>query len=99
MNFRIRTKLTNTKKIGGIEEMGNAEEKVRKFLSRFFKKHEVGADEDIFALGFVNSLFAMQLVMFLEKEFELTVDTKDLDLDNFRTINAITGFVEKKIPA
>ena len=26
-------------------------------------------DEDIFALGFVNSLLAMQLVLFVEKEF------------------------------
>ncbi|MFZ5985657.1 MAG: acyl carrier protein [Bacillota bacterium] len=70
--------------------------KVRKFLSRFFKKHELGDEEDIFSLGFVNSLFAMQLVMFLEKEFKLTVDTKDLDFDNFRTVNAIVSFVNKK---
>lgn len=70
--------------------------KTRKFLSRFFKKHELADQEDIFALGFVNSLFAMQLVMFLEKEFGITVDTSDLDLDNFRTIAKIVEFVEKK---
>ncbi|ARU60249.1 D-alanyl carrier protein [Tumebacillus avium] len=79
--------------------MENVEVKIRKFLSRFFKKHELGADEDIFALGFVNSLFAMQLVMFMEKDFELTVDTADLDLDNFRTINSMVQFVESKLAA
>ncbi|MCK4258238.1 MAG: natural product biosynthesis carrier protein [Halanaerobiales bacterium] len=74
-------------------------EKVRKFLGRFFKKHELNEEEDIFALGFVNSLFAMQLVLFLEKEFDITVDTADLDLDNFKTINKIVEFVEKKTAA
>lgn len=76
--------------------MEHAEVKIRKFLSRFFKKHELGEQEDIFALGFVNSLFAMQLVMFMEKEFGITVDTADLDLDNFRTIAAMKDFVAKK---
>ncbi|MCX7920663.1 MAG: acyl carrier protein [Clostridia bacterium] len=76
--------------------MENVEMKIRKFLSRFFRKHELQGNEDIFSLGFVNSLFAMQLVMFLEKEFGITVDTKDLDLENFRTLNAIVSFIDKK---
>lgn len=70
--------------------------KVRVFLSRFFRKHELQDDEDIFALGFVNSLFAMQLVMFLEKEFGVRVDNKDLDFDNFKTVNAIADLVQRK---
>ncbi|WP_233168347.1 acyl carrier protein [Paenibacillus roseus] len=70
--------------------------KIKKFLSRFFRKHELADDEDIFALGFVNSLFAMQLVMFLEKEFAVTIDSKDMDLDNFRTINRMAALIEEK---
>lgn len=70
--------------------------KIRAFLSRFFRKHELKDDEDIFALGFVNSLFAMQLVMFLEKEFGIRVDNKDLDLNNFRTIDTITDLIISK---
>jgi acyl carrier protein len=70
--------------------------RIRKFLSRYFRKHELADDEDIFALGFVNSLFAMQLVMFLEKEFGLEMDTADLNLDNFRTINAMLSLLEAK---
>lgn len=70
--------------------------KVRAFLSRFFRKHELQDDEDIFALGFVNSLFAMQLVMFIEKEFGLRIDNRDLDLENFKTINAIANLIGSK---
>ncbi len=71
--------------------------KVRAFLSRFFRKHEIQEDEDIFALGFINSLFAMQLVMFLEKEFGLRVENKDLDMKNFNTIRSIADFVDSKL--
>lgn len=70
--------------------------KVKQFLGRFFKKHELKDDDDIFSLGFVNSLFAMQLVMFLEKEFSIRVDNKDLDLSNFKSINSICELVQRK---
>jgi methoxymalonate biosynthesis acyl carrier protein len=70
--------------------------KVKEFLSRFFRNHDLGPEEDIFALGFVNSLLAMQLVQFVEKEFGVRVEDEDLDLDNFRSIAAITRLVERK---
>ncbi|HAG98785.1 MAG TPA: acyl carrier protein, partial [Ktedonobacter sp.] len=40
--------------------------------------------------------FAMQLVLFVESEFALIVDNEDLDIDNFRTINAIVQLIERK---
>jgi methoxymalonate biosynthesis acyl carrier protein len=70
--------------------------KIKEFLSRFFKNHDLQPNEDIFALGFVNSLLAMQLVAFVEKEFGVTVGDEDLDLDNFRTIDAIANLVARK---
>ena len=71
--------------------------KIRAFLSRFFRKYQLQDDEDIFTLGFVNSLFSMQLVMFLEKEFSVRIDNKDLDINNFRTINNIAELVQSKV--
>lgn len=70
--------------------------RIREFLGKFFKSREIGADEDIFELGFVNSLLAMQLVQFLEKEFGITIEDEDLDLDNFRTINRLDALVARK---
>lgn len=77
--------------------MEMTKEKLRTFLTRFFRKHELQDDEDIFATGFVNSLFAMQLIMFLETEFSIRIDGNDLDLDNFRTINKIVQLIESKL--
>ena len=76
--------------------MNDVQSRLKTFLSRFFRQHDLQPDEDIFALGFVNSLLAMQLVTFVEKEFGITVEDEDLDLDNFRTLAAIDALVERK---
>jgi len=79
--------------------MNERKAQIKQFLSRFFRNHELKEDEDIFALGFVNSLLAMQLVAFVEKEFAISVEDEDLDLDNFRTIIAIDALIERKTTA
>jgi methoxymalonate biosynthesis acyl carrier protein len=76
--------------------MNDNEIRIKAFLSRFFRQHDLQPDEDIFALGFVNSLLAMQLVNFVEKEFAVTIDDEDLDLANFRTLSSIDALVERK---
>lgn len=70
--------------------------KIRQFLANYFRNYDLQDDEDIFSLGFVNSLFAMQLVQFVEKEFQIAVEDDDLDIDNFRTINRLTSMIERK---
>jgi acyl carrier protein len=66
------------------------------FLEKFIQT-DVEDDEDLFASGLVNSLFAMQLVLFVEKEFNIQVENQDLDIANFRSVNAITSFIQNKI--
>lgn len=69
---------------------------IRAFVSRFFRGHELTDGEDMFATGYVNSMFAMQLVQFVEQEFGLTVESEDLEIDNFRSIDAIAALVARK---
>ena len=71
--------------------------KIQGFLRKSFQHLEFEDDEDIFETGLVNSLFAMQLVMFVEKEFGIEVADEDLSLDNFRTVNAMSQLVRGKI--
>jgi methoxymalonate biosynthesis acyl carrier protein len=70
--------------------------KIRAFLSQRIRGYELKDDEDIFAIGFVNSMFALQLVMFVEKEFNISVEDEDLEIANFNSINAITALVARK---
>ena len=70
--------------------------KIKNFLAQYFGNRELQDDEDIFSLGFVNSMFAMQLVLFIEKEFQVPIENEDLDFENFRTINAMASLIERK---
>jgi acyl carrier protein len=53
-------------------------------------------DDDIFKLGLVNSLFALELVVFLENSFGITVENEDLNLENFNKISNIEQFINRK---
>jgi len=72
------------------------ESTIRSFLSRFIRNHEIKDDQDIFAAGFVNSMFAMQLVQFIEHQYGFAIESEDLELDNFRSIEAMSRFIERK---
>jgi methoxymalonate biosynthesis acyl carrier protein len=69
---------------------------IRNFLGRLFRHSEFTDDDDIFALGFINSLFAIQLIRFVESEFSIEIGDEDLDLANFQSVNSITSFVDRK---
>jgi acyl carrier protein len=73
--------------------------RIRSYIQRLLPGHTLRDDEDMFALGFVNSLFALQLVLFIEQEFGITIDSDDLEIDKFRTIDALAQFVESKTSA
>jgi acyl carrier protein len=51
--------------------------------------------DDIFATGYVNSLFAIQLVLWIERTYGLAINGTDLDIANFRTINDIGRLIDR----
>lgn len=70
---------------------------IKSYLENVLRNKELKDDESFFESGVINSLFAMQLVLFIEKEFEISVDNDELSLDNFLTINKITEYIESKL--
>lgn len=65
------------------------------FVEGRFPQSRIEADQDIFSLGYINSLFAMELVMFIEKTFSVTVPNDELRIDNFRSAEAMSALVER----
>jgi acyl carrier protein len=58
------------------------------------------ADEDeIFEVGDVNSLFAIELLTFVEEAFGITLEDEDLEKKNFSSISAMAALVERKLNA
>lgn len=70
--------------------------KIRSFLQGYIQVTGMRDDEDYFASRLVNSMFAMQLVLFVEKEFSVKVESEDLDIRNFNSVNSIAALVERK---
>ena len=79
-----------------IQENGSVKESLRRFIQHSIQLPQLADDDDLFATGIVNSLFAVQLVTFIEKTFGFEVDAEDLEIRNFRSLNAATAFVQKK---
>ncbi len=75
-------------------------EKIRKFIESnlvvFEDEAEFSNDDNIFEMGFVNSLFAMKLVNYIEQEMGIEVANEDLDISNFSSVNRIVGFINSK---
>jgi acyl carrier protein len=76
--------------------MNNHKSTIRAFLGGFVRVAELGDDDDMFATAFVNSLFAMQLILWIEKEFGVVVKNEDLRMSNFKSISAIDAFISSK---
>lgn len=52
-------------------------------------------DQDLFATGLATSMFAMELVVFLEQTFAIAILGRDLQLVNFRTVEAMANLVRR----
>lgn len=75
--------------------MNEITDQVTEFLTQALRR-PVEPDDDYFALGLADSLFALELVTFVEERFAVTVEVEDLDLDSFRTAARIARFVRAK---
>ena len=75
---------------------GGIKETVRRFILSSINLPNLGDDDNLFETGIVNSLFAVQLMTFVEKTFAIEVEMDDLDIENFKSLNATAAFVARK---
>ena len=59
------------------------------------KAKDFDAKENLLESGLLDSVAMMNLVVWCEEHFNITIDTDDLTPDNFSTLEAITEFIEK----
>lgn len=69
---------------------------IRTFIGRHIGGADVADDDDLFELGYVNSLFAVQIVMFAQNTLGVPVGDDDLDIKNFSSIARINSFATSK---
>lgn len=76
---------------------GDVKNIYRAFITKSVRSFNLADNVDLFESGIVDSLFAAELVAFTEQEFDVIVEDGDLDMDNFRSIDALAGFVDRKL--
>ena len=70
--------------------------RIKGFILSAVNVPDLADDDDLFDSGIVNSLFAIQLMTFIEKTFAIEVGIDDLDIENFKSLNATAAFVVTK---
>lgn len=74
---------------------------IRETILGFFREKgitgDLGYDTDLFRGGYVNSLFALEVIVFIERTFSIRVPNKDISESNFQTIDSIARVVEKNV--
>jgi acyl carrier protein len=76
--------------------VSDTKQRIREFLGPRLGGQLPQDSEDMFAAGYANSLFAMQLVRFVRDEFTVQLEATDMDLANFRSIDRIAALVDGK---
>ncbi|WP_373265130.1 acyl carrier protein [Hungatella hathewayi] len=78
-------------------EQNNIKNNIIRFFENVSRRHDIDPTQDILDMGFINSLMVMQLILFIEKEYEINVDNDVIGSDQFHTINGISIYIHKKL--
>ena len=76
-------------------------EKIRGYIMKnlivFEEDVEFTDSDNIFKMGFANSLFAMKLLNFVESEFNITVENEEINIENFSSVDKINHLITSKL--
>ncbi len=70
-------------------------------LRQWIREHVAGNqtvpdDYPLIENGLLTSLDTLELVLFLEQQFGITIDDEDVTEENFRSVRAIAGLVSRR---
>lgn len=69
------------------------EQSIIVFLRDRFGVEVADPGTDLIASGILDSAMVVDLVLYLEERFAVTVALEDLEFENFATVGSIAGFV------
>jgi acyl carrier protein len=74
-------------------------ENVHSFIVRATRVRSLNNSDELFRSGLVTSLFAMQLIDHIERAFPIFVESEEMKLQTFRSVDAIGDFITLKLAA
>ncbi len=87
--------------------MTDSSNNIRKDMRAFIEENflylrpdvELSDGDDFLALGIIDSLGFVELVEEVQSRYSIAIDDVEITEENFGSINAIAGFVERKLAA
>jgi len=76
-----------------------ANERIRSFVVEKFplaRKRNIKDSDELLESGIMDSLGILDLVAFIESEFNITVSDEDLSPENFSSIENVARFAERR---
>jgi acyl carrier protein len=74
-------------------------EQIKSFIVQHFplaRSRQLRHDDPLLENGILDSLGVLELVTYLEEEFNISLSDEELVPENFQTIACLTAFVQKK---
>lgn len=75
----------------------DTKERIFQFFADKKKADGLSYDTELLKSRHINSLFALEIVMFVEREFKIKLSKKEISTDNFHSINAIAALVDSHL--
>ncbi|WP_164017143.1 acyl carrier protein [Pyxidicoccus trucidator] len=76
--------------------MSSLRERIRTFIVDTFFVDEFADDDSFLRKGLIDSTGMMELVAFLEQDFGLKLEDRELVPENLDSLSRVVAFVEKK---
>jgi methoxymalonate biosynthesis acyl carrier protein len=72
---------------------------ITKKLKDYFKSihnNEIADNENLFEAGMLDSIEITSLIVFIEKNFNITIDPDEIIEENFNSLNSLFKLIESK---
>jgi acyl carrier protein len=79
----------------------NTQEALKRYLTQDLlsdhKNLNLSIDDNLLIGGLVDSLGIMQLISFIEQNFNIRVPPEDVTIEHFRSIRVISEYIESRV--
>jgi acyl carrier protein len=101
LNERHLLKPNTSERLQRGTDMANHESDLRQFIVENFlfgrEDTPLGASDSLLALGIIDSTGVLELVVFLEQKYHITVEDEELVPENLDSIDRLLQFLRRKI--
>lgn len=70
------------------------QKKVNEIICNTLTIERIDPDQDLFESGLLDSLALVELIVALEKGFEISISASELDIDDYRSVYSISLMIE-----